>query len=223
MARIAAMAVLVSSVSSFSSSSSSSTTTTSCELFSSPSSSPLFCFSYPRFSSPLAPSSFVSRSSDVCNNKIARRDQRTQRIKTCMSMKRGGRRMALEVIAGVAAWPQVAGALFEDKVGWGEADKVGVKWDGGFANPLASQPDDFNTEVVNGKGNPVVISFTKPKKWKLSTNAGITVQDYISAESAFVLVAPAQGFSLSTLPPDYVLEKVFDSRGRCEETGRGLC
>jgi len=128
--------------------------------------------------------------------------------------------MALEVMAGVAAWPQVASALFDDKIGWGDSDKVGVQWDGGFANPLASQPDEFSTEVVNGKGNPVVISFTKPKKWKLSTNAGITVQDYITAESAFVLVAPAQGHSVSDLPPEYVLDKVFDSRGRYGTYGK---
>ncbi|EKX43558.1 hypothetical protein GUITHDRAFT_110364 [Guillardia theta CCMP2712] len=138
-----------------------------------------------------------------------------------MSMKRGGRRMALEVMAGVAAWPQVASALFDDKIGWGDSDKVGVQWDGGFANPLASQPDEFSTEVVNGKGNPVVISFTKPKKWKLSTNAGITVQDYITAESAFVLVAPAQGHSVSDLPPEYVLDKVL-TQGKASNAEKDL-
>jgi len=104
--------------------------------------------------------------------------------------------------------------------GWGEAQKAGVKWGGGFSNPLSNSDDTFQTELVNGEGNPVIISFQKPKGWKVSTNTGISVQNYVTAESAYVLVAPASTESVSELNPKYVLDKVFDIRGRYGTFGK---
>lgn len=66
--------------------------------------------------------------------------------------------------------------------GWGEAQKAGVKWGGGFSNPLSEGGDNFQAELVNGKGNPIIVGFQKPKGWKVSTNTGIAVQNYVTAE-----------------------------------------
>jgi len=125
------------------------------------------------------------------------------------------------LVAGSAP-ASAADGLFGAQVGWGEKKAAGIKWDGGFANPLGSQPDDFLFEVVNGNGTPVVLSFQKPKKWKVSTNAGITIQDYISADSGFILVAPLpEGKSdIAGVDPSYMLDKVFDIRGRYGTYGK---
>jgi hypothetical protein len=92
--------------------------------------------------------------------------------------------------------------------GWGEAQKAGVKWGGGFSNPLSGGGDNFQAELVNGKGNPLIVGFKKPKGWKVSTNTGIAVQNYVTAESAYVLVAPAQTDDVEEVAPQYVLDKV---------------
>ena len=44
---------------------------------------------------------------------------------------------------------------------------------------------------------------------KVSTNTGIAVQNYVTAESAYVLVAPANSDDVAELDPLYVLDKVF--------------
>lgn len=44
---------------------------------------------------------------------------------------------------------------------------------------------------------------------QVSTNTGIAVQNYVTAESAYVLVAPAgEAASVEDLKPNYVLDKV---------------
>eukprot|EP00281_Chroomonas_sp_CCMP1168_P030023 CAMPEP_0206242000 /NCGR_PEP_ID=MMETSP0047_2-20121206/16815_1 /ASSEMBLY_ACC=CAM_ASM_000192 /TAXON_ID=195065 /ORGANISM="Chroomonas mesostigmatica_cf, Strain CCMP1168" /LENGTH=307 /DNA_ID=CAMNT_0053666973 /DNA_START=23 /DNA_END=943 /DNA_ORIENTATION=- len=137
-----------------------------------------------------------------------------------------GRRKLLQAgLLGVALAPSVVHAdLFggDSKVGWGEAQKAGVQWGGGFANPLTSQSDDFRAELVNGNGTPIIINFQKPSKWKISTNVGIAIQDYITSDSAYVLVAPnAPGVSsLKDIDSKYPLDKVFDIRGRYGTFGK---
>jgi hypothetical protein len=96
--------------------------------------------------------------------------------------------------------------------GWGEAQKAGVKWGGGFSNPLSDGGDNFQAELVNGKGNPVIVGFQKPKGWKVSTNTGIAVQNYVTAESAYVLVAPAGADDVEEVSPQYVLDKVSSTQ-----------
>lgn len=80
-------------------------------------------------------------------------------------------RRAFLLGAGLAAGatPAFAADIFGTgaQIGWGEKQKAGISWDGGFANPLSSQPNEFAFEVVNGQGSPVVIAFEKPKKWKV--------------------------------------------------------
>jgi len=93
-------------------------------------------------------------------------------------------------------------------------------------------------QVVNPRGTPVIITLSKPKKWKISTNTGIAIQvrpagvrasparrrahgadaparratpqDYQTTESAYVVVAPAEQLDAKAL-----LDKVFDINGRC--------
>jgi len=48
-----------------------------------------------------------------------------------------------------------------------------VKWGGGFSNPLSGGGDEFQAELVNGLGNPVIISFQKPKGWKVILCLGV--------------------------------------------------
>lgn len=127
------------------------------------------------------------------------------------------------LIQAAVALPFLAGSsvnaegLFDGggQIGWGEAQKAGVAWGGGFSNPLTQQGNDFAAEVVNGQGNPVLISFSKPKSWKVSTNTGIAIQDYTTSDSGYVLVAPALD-----LDAQYLLDKVFDIRGRYGTFGK---
>ncbi len=57
---------------------------------------------------------------------------------------------------------------------------------------------------------------------QISTNTGIAIQDYITADSAYVIVCPAsdkptatEAADASELDPSYLLSKVFDINGRC--------
>lgn len=108
----------------------------------------------------------------------------------------------------------------QGSIGWGDAQKAGVQWGGGFSNPLSGGGDSFQAELVNGLGNPVIVNFKVPKGWKVSTNTGIAVQNYVTAESAFVLVAPAGTDDVEELDSKYVLDKVFDIRGRYGTFGK---
>ncbi len=45
----------------------------------------------------------------------------------------------------------------------------------------------------------------------MSTNTGIAIQDYVTTDSAYVLVAPAKG---GVLDAKDLLDKVFDIKGR---------
>lgn len=89
---------------------------------------------------------------------------------TTASLGRRAFLLGAGLVAG-SAQASAADGLFGAQVGWGQAPQAGIKWDGGFANPLGSQPDDFLFEVVNGNGTPVVLSFQKPKKWKVRASA----------------------------------------------------
>ena len=80
-----------------------------------------------------------------------------------------------------------------------------------------------NTQCSHVQGNPLIINFKVPKGWKVSTNTGIAVQNYVTAESAYVLVAPAEVESIddvAAIDPKYVLDKVFDIRGRYGTFGK---
>lgn len=56
-----------------------------------------------------------------------------------------------------AALPFGLGEGDGSSAGWGEAQKAGVRWGGGFSNPLSGGGDQFQAELVNGKVNAISI------------------------------------------------------------------